>query len=283
MSDSLIEDEFSNRPDDDELAFVHFERLFRGPLDKELIALKETEGGQYWDSYNHFMQTYINNVIATVKALELDILSYWVNNPTTANDSRRFKQIKFDIDAALVEIKVRKAQILRKRSVRLAPEAREKIRSFINKIKLTIEGIDLPDPRKESLMEKLNAFAADVDRDRTKFEAFGALGIEAATIAGKAEHKVRPIRKWIESIASVMREATTLESAQGRLPAPPARIPAAPKQISPPAEEIMWEEPKPPERPKATALELALAWGFVGIPLLWGIYSTLVNAMKLFQ
>jgi len=32
-----------------------------------------------------------------------------------------------------------------------------------------------------------------------------------------------------------------------------------------------------------TALELALAWGFVAIPLLWGIYGTLVNALKLFQ
>jgi len=32
-----------------------------------------------------------------------------------------------------------------------------------------------------------------------------------------------------------------------------------------------------------TPLELALAWAFVGIPLLWGIYGTLVNAMKLFQ
>jgi hypothetical protein len=32
-----------------------------------------------------------------------------------------------------------------------------------------------------------------------------------------------------------------------------------------------------------TSLELALAWAFVGIPLLWGIYGTLGNAMKLFQ
>jgi hypothetical protein len=32
-----------------------------------------------------------------------------------------------------------------------------------------------------------------------------------------------------------------------------------------------------------TPLELVLAWGFVGIPLLWGIYGTLVNALKLFQ
>ena len=33
----------------------------------------------------------------------------------------------------------------------------------------------------------------------------------------------------------------------------------------------------------ATTLELVLAWGFVGIPMLWGIYGALVNAMKLFQ
>jgi hypothetical protein len=32
-----------------------------------------------------------------------------------------------------------------------------------------------------------------------------------------------------------------------------------------------------------TALELALAWGFVSIPLLWGVYGTLINALKLFQ
>jgi hypothetical protein len=32
-----------------------------------------------------------------------------------------------------------------------------------------------------------------------------------------------------------------------------------------------------------TPIQLWLAWGFVGIPLLWGIYGTLVNAMKLFE
>jgi hypothetical protein len=31
------------------------------------------------------------------------------------------------------------------------------------------------------------------------------------------------------------------------------------------------------------ALKLILAWGFVGIPLTWGVINTLVNAMKLFQ
>jgi hypothetical protein len=30
-------------------------------------------------------------------------------------------------------------------------------------------------------------------------------------------------------------------------------------------------------------IKLVLAWGFVGIPLVWGIVQTLVNAVKAFQ
>lgn len=33
----------------------------------------------------------------------------------------------------------------------------------------------------------------------------------------------------------------------------------------------------------AMTLKLVLAWGFVGIPLAWGVLQTLINAMKLFQ
>jgi hypothetical protein len=30
-------------------------------------------------------------------------------------------------------------------------------------------------------------------------------------------------------------------------------------------------------------LKLVLAWGFVGIPLVWGVIETALNAIKLFQ
>lgn len=30
-------------------------------------------------------------------------------------------------------------------------------------------------------------------------------------------------------------------------------------------------------------LKLILAWGFVGIPLVWGFCETLINALKLFH
>ncbi|MGX9389734.1 MFS transporter small subunit [Nitrobacteraceae bacterium UC4446_H13] len=34
---------------------------------------------------------------------------------------------------------------------------------------------------------------------------------------------------------------------------------------------------------KTRPLQLILAWGFVGIPLLAGVWQTLINALKLFQ
>jgi hypothetical protein len=34
---------------------------------------------------------------------------------------------------------------------------------------------------------------------------------------------------------------------------------------------------------ETTPLHLIFAWGFVGIPLTWGVVQTLINAMKLFQ
>jgi hypothetical protein len=32
-----------------------------------------------------------------------------------------------------------------------------------------------------------------------------------------------------------------------------------------------------------TILQLVLAWGFVGIPLAWGVTETVANALKLFH
>ena len=31
------------------------------------------------------------------------------------------------------------------------------------------------------------------------------------------------------------------------------------------------------------AWQLVIAWGFVGIPLIWGVSQTIANALKLFQ
>lgn len=230
MSDSLIEDEFINRPEDDELAFLHYEKIFRNKLDQHLENLADSDSGRYQNSYNHFVQTYLNNVLSAVSALEVDVLRMWVNNPNDATNPEYFQRVQYDIDSAVVLIKVRHALASRKASIKLDADTRSKIRDYISKIKTTIESIELPISRKEALLKRLNEFSAEVDRDRTKFEAIGALVVEAATITGKAEAKLRPIRKWLDSITGLMRAASGLEEPHGRLSAPPKRIPGPTKE-----------------------------------------------------
>jgi hypothetical protein len=40
---------------------------------------------------------------------------------------------------------------------------------------------------------------------------------------------------------------------------------------------------QPMQESQSNTLKLILAWGFVGIPLAWGIVRTVTNALKLFQ
>ena len=37
------------------------------------------------------------------------------------------------------------------------------------------------------------------------------------------------------------------------------------------------------KRRRGNGVKLVLAWGFVGIPLVWGVVQTLVNAVKAFH
>ena len=244
MTDKLIEDDFNNRPENDELAFLYYEKKFRVSLDKAIAELSDDDRHSSFLSYNHFKQTYINHILATINALDIPLLGRWTNNPQDANENANFSQIMFDIDAAVTMIKVRHAQYTRKASVGLDVSSRDKIRSLINKIKLTIDAMDIVVARRESLLDKLNAFATEVDRDRTRFEAFAALVIETTDTVAKVEKKLRPIKKWVDSIAGTLRSAKNSEDEQRRISGPQKHLPSPPKQIAPPSSEL-WTKDKP--------------------------------------
>jgi len=44
----------------------------------------------------------------------------------------------------------------------------------------------------------------------------------------------------------------------------------------------MSADPRHDDVPAGSGLKLALAWALVGLPLLWGVWQTLKNALKLF-
>jgi hypothetical protein len=81
---------------------------------------------------------------------------------------------------------------------------------------------DLPIKKRESLYGKLNTFAAEVDRARTRFETASALLLEICDPIGQGFEKLEPARRWLDSIGALMARAKGLEDSI-RLPKPTER------------------------------------------------------------
>jgi hypothetical protein len=64
-----------------------------------------------------------------------------------------------------------------------------------------------------------------------------------------------------------------------------ARFHMKPDQGSAPEPQVVLQSPPRAGTyaPTTNPMVVALAWMLVGIPLLWGVYETLLNAMKLFR
>ena len=86
------------------------------------------------------------------------------------------------------QIAVRHAHRLRpiQTILRMTPDVRQQLHSYINRIRETITSIELQPNKKEALLGKLNALADEIDRDRTKAEAWTAFVLEIAGAGGQA-------------------------------------------------------------------------------------------------
>jgi len=127
-------------------------------------------------------------------------------------------------------IQIRFGKRAKQFSVRLEPAVKLTIHHHTNQIRAILLPLDLPQAKKESLLDKLAAFENEVDRDRTRFEAFGAAVVALGGILGDAADKAEPLRKWIDSVADLIWGAKDEELKQ--LPSPPER-----KRIEPPKKE----------------------------------------------
>jgi hypothetical protein len=87
-------------------------------------------------------------------------------------------------------------------------------------------------------MTKLNDLAEEVDRDRTRAEAWCDLALELADTGGEVAERLAPARKIVDSVANVFARAKELGEQLGLPPRAEAKQIEAPrKQLSAPNRE----------------------------------------------
>jgi hypothetical protein len=150
-----------------DIAFVRLERKFREILEQNL------EASQSGGASNHFIIEYMNHTLATAGALDLDFLEFYAvpyDNSSDVYDSyRRFRQT---VDSFTVRVQISHIRLGPAHTVPLDADEKKHLRAYVTKIKEIIDASSLVTAKKERLLDKLNAFLAELDRDRTALQKF---------------------------------------------------------------------------------------------------------------
>lgn len=91
--------------------------------------------------------------------------------------------------------------------------------------------------KKECLFDKINAFIAELDKDRTPLQKFNDVVLSLAHTGGEAAKELEPAWKWVRLGAAIL--GVRQETEQTKLPAPRKRLEAPKRQLPPPKPETV--------------------------------------------
>lgn len=217
MSNSL----YDSLPRDPEQAFLTLEAKFRD--DCETAVNRAHENARVEVFYMH----YIGRVLAAISELEL-AGQFRDTVPNIEDvDYNTYLNFSKDVEHYRTKLEIRHSRRAQGFSVCFDLAAKEKVRHHIGQLRGIFDTLELDQKKKDALLTKLRDLESEVDRERTRFDAFAALAIEAAGVIGEVIEKSK-VLKLLNAIAGAIHGAKEEEEAK-QLPAP-----QRPKQIEPP-------------------------------------------------
>ena len=175
---------------------------------------------------------FVSDVLGAAKALNIaEMIDWELPDPDDENLSYYFRRFSMATLHFVTEARLRNRMEDEPYSVGLDETGKRKIRHFVEQIKLAIEGACLPPEKHDSLMQKLNLFAREVDKARTGMQQFAAVYLAVCSTIGEGFEKLEPARRWIDSTANLMGKVKGVEEIALPKPSAPTK-----KAISGPRE-----------------------------------------------
>jgi len=228
----INEDDFAVASEDSpEMAFVRLERKFRAAFESNIET--SNSGG----AYDHYRAEYMNHTVAAAKALDLPIFrDFDVPNENSDDMSELYRTFRRVVDEFIVHTQIAHVRSGPRNSVALDPSEKKHLRAYADKIKEIIDKSSLRADKKERLFDKINAFIAELDKDRTPLDRFNDVVLSLAHTGGDAAEELEPAWKWVKLAAAIL--GVRQETEQTKLPAPPKKLKAPKRQLPPPPQKV---------------------------------------------
>jgi hypothetical protein len=227
----ITDEEIEQLPEDPELAFIQFERILRERTREKVQTIPEDQWQHATDPY--FLE-YITRVLAAAEEYEIESLKDSEIPPWEANFYVAYQKLIAKIDYFSTRVRLRNGKRNHRYSVGLDGNTKTKIHSYIEKIRIVLNKIEIPEPKRDTLFGKLDAFALEVDKSRTNLQAVTDIYLTVCTVIGEGFNKLEPVRRFIDSIAALMGRAKESEDSLLALPSPTKQLPFSLKQLAPP-------------------------------------------------
>ena len=234
MSDTDQEiNEYVDLPDDPEMAFAVLQQRKYSALEQ----IWQNAEQRNW----HEERRYFDTLIAFDEVHDLGILTAFRVPPSDRNSFNEF----FESFCRQAEISSQKIKMEAARRVKTGAQtivvldatAREAIHALIDAIREKLNELALSENKRESLFSKLNAFAAEVDRNRTRTEAFLSFAVDVARTARVVKEEIKPLQQTVDRVLDLIEKANEWSDAL-----PPwkdrKRIEGPPKRLAPPQQDL---------------------------------------------
>ncbi|MEM9222762.1 MAG: hypothetical protein AAGB11_10210 [Pseudomonadota bacterium] len=230
MKDAFDHNEYVDLPEDPEVAFTLIQR-------RKYAEMLEARDEDSWSAERR----YVDHLLAFDEVYSLGILTNFKEPPWPDNDfSKFFQDFERQVEIATQKFLIESARRLQRGAeqiVLLDAPIREVIHKLISSIRKKLNEVELPEKKREVLFDKLNAFASEVDRNRTRTEAFYAFAVETARAGREVNAELKPLQEKIDRISEWIEKGKKLRDAL-----PPwterRKITGQPKQLPRPTEKL---------------------------------------------
>jgi hypothetical protein len=211
---------YERLPEDPEEAFLVLEWRFRREADDRI---RNAEKG---DDTRVYQVDYIAQVLATIDALNLES-KFGTTIPSIENvDYATYTNFSKEVKHYRTILEIRRGRRVQGYSVQFDTATKVRVQHHLEQLRGIFDSLEVEQDKRESLLDKLNKLQQEVDRERTRFDIYAALVVEAAGVVGDAIEKSK-VLDLLNAIGRVM--WNTKDAQAKRLP-----VPTAPKRIEPP-------------------------------------------------
>jgi hypothetical protein len=188
----ITDEELADLPDDNELAFVVYERRLRNRLRE--VSTEDSNSAE---------RDYVNHILAFIDHCGLNIE---IDRDFPWED--RFFWDWYHRFVYAIDHYTMKARLMHKRGlaqgittvILLSTDYRTEITKLINKIRKVVNASDFPSAQKDSIYKNLSSLQLEVDRENTRFDAFLSRLLDLTNAVGEGAENLEPLAKLMTRI-----------------------------------------------------------------------------------